>query len=209
MQTLDRLPRGQLAEDDSEGMSPFESLAAVRDDQQCRDRIEPAGNQPQHVQRRLVGPVHVLEHEDRGHAPAELLDDSRCNLVGDRTAEHEIAEFRPCRLRDVEDRPQWPWGEQRVAGTPEEPRSVPMPLAEMADESCLSCTGFTLDEHESPVTCERMLVGGLEPGEERLPLQQVALRLEDGGHTYILPPLPPVLKLRGRYDRGEVGGEGV
>ena len=43
---------------------PDQLVVSVADEHERRDRLDSAAEQPEHVQRRLVRPVHVLEHQD-------------------------------------------------------------------------------------------------------------------------------------------------
>ena len=65
----DRRTRGELAEHDPQRIGDVELVVAVAGDDERGHRLDPAGEQAEDVERRLVGPVHVLEHED-GRAPS-------------------------------------------------------------------------------------------------------------------------------------------
>ena len=61
-------------------MGAVELLVAVAGDDERRHRFGPAGHQPQHVKRRLVRPMDVLEHQDRRRRRLELAQ-QRCRDV--------------------------------------------------------------------------------------------------------------------------------
>ena len=64
-------PRGrQLAQDERQRVRAVELVVAIAGEHERGDRVDLARQQAQHVERRLVGPVQVLEHEDRRAAPA-------------------------------------------------------------------------------------------------------------------------------------------
>ena len=58
-------------------MRAIELVVAVAGEHERGNGLDLAREQPQHVERRLVGPVEVLEHEDRRAAPAQLADQRR------------------------------------------------------------------------------------------------------------------------------------
>ena len=68
-------PRGrrELADNDSERMRPVELIVPIGGDHQCLDRLDPATEQPQDVERRFVGPVDVLEDNDRRLLRVQLV----------------------------------------------------------------------------------------------------------------------------------------
>src|SRR3954462_5665463 len=63
---------GQLAEDDPQRVAEVELVVAVGAEHERRRRVGLPGQQPHDVQGGLVGPVQVLEDEDRRRAAAAL-----------------------------------------------------------------------------------------------------------------------------------------
>ena len=57
--------RRELAEHRPERMRPFELIVPIRDRDKSRQAAQAARQKPQHVQRRLVRPMRVLDHENR------------------------------------------------------------------------------------------------------------------------------------------------
>ncbi len=57
--------------------------------------------------------------------------------------------------RDVEQRPERPWREERVAGAPEDSRRSRLLLAELPDEHRLPHSRLAADEHEPPLRGRR------------------------------------------------------
>jgi hypothetical protein len=72
LEPRDRLARRQLADHEPKRMRPVELVVPVGGDDQGRNPLHSAGEQPQHVERGLVRPVHILEHED-GRSPGRQL----------------------------------------------------------------------------------------------------------------------------------------
>ena len=87
--------RAQAAEDDPERVRPVELVVAIGGDSQCRDSLELAPQEAQDVERGLVGPVHVLEDEDRGRPGTQLLHELRDDVVRARLALDELCERPP------------------------------------------------------------------------------------------------------------------
>ncbi len=136
----------ELAEQDAERMVAVDLIAAIRGDQERGERVDPAGDDPENVQRRLVGPVNVLEDDDRDLA-LELLHERRRKLVRPRGGGCDSLELAAGHAGDVEKGAQRARGEQRVAGAPEE---TPLVLrgAEPANERGLADPGLPPDEDE-------------------------------------------------------------
>ena len=63
-------PARQRAEHHAQRVRAVEFVVAVGGDHERRQRLDPARQQPDDVERRLVGPVQVLEHDDRGPSAA-------------------------------------------------------------------------------------------------------------------------------------------
>jgi hypothetical protein len=61
---LDRVARRQLADHDPKRVGAGELVVAISRDHKDRHGLHSPREQPQHIERRLVAPVHVLEHED-------------------------------------------------------------------------------------------------------------------------------------------------
>ena len=98
-------------------MPRIQRLVAVAQDDQYPSRRYPAGHQPEHVDRRLVGPVNVLHHEHRRFARAQLDDQGRSNLVGDRLIEKRFSEPRPDVYGEIANRPERAGREEHIAST--------------------------------------------------------------------------------------------
>ena len=95
-----------------------------------------AREQAEHVEGRLVGPVQVLEHQDgRVHRP-ELAQEALHHGVRRRVRGGELLELAAGRLRDVEQRTERARGEQRVAGSREDPGGGALRTARAPGSSC-------------------------------------------------------------------------
>ena len=81
-QPVGRVAARELAERDPQRVGAVELVVAVAGDEQRRDGRDATAEQAEHVERRLVGPVHVLEHDDRRLPLGELAQERRGDRVG-------------------------------------------------------------------------------------------------------------------------------
>ena len=178
-------------------MRAVEFVVAIRHDDQYGERLDPSHEEAQHIEGGLVGPVHVLQHEDGRPTFGELLGQRCCDVERDRVALHELTKLRASLLRDVDYRSERPWREQRVACAPEEPRAAGMSLAEVSDEGGLAAASLGCDDDEAATSIEHQCIRRFEPVQERVSLEQVELGRHRGMHSYILLRRRQVLKHAG------------
>jgi hypothetical protein len=145
-------------------MRAVELIIAVAGHHQRRHRLHPAGEQPQDVQGRLVGPVHVLENEHARDPRAQLLGQRRHHRVGHRATRHDRLQLAAGRLGDLQERPERARREERVAGAPEDPPRLAAPLAEPPQEGRLADPGLAADQQHLPT---RAALDGLQAPDER------------------------------------------
>jgi hypothetical protein len=101
---LDLQPTGpahELAQHEPQLLGTIELVIAITGQDQGRDRADPSRQHRDHVERRLVGPMHVLEHDHRRHPASELPQQRRRHLVRLRRARDELLELAADRLGDV------------------------------------------------------------------------------------------------------------
>jgi hypothetical protein len=121
----------------------------------------------------------ILEHEDRPVSRLQLAHQAGDDLVGHRTARHELLQLAARFLGDAVQRPERPRGEERVACSAEDPSGSADLLAEAADERRLPHSRFAAHEDEpaarapldlaQPLVEKRKVVRALEQrlGRER------------------------------------------
>jgi len=127
-------------------MGTIERVVAVAGQDQGRQGLHPAGQQPQDVEGRLVRPVHVLEDE-HGRGPcAQLMRERRRHLVRHRPTRDDRLEFTPGPISDVEERPERTGREERVAGAPEDPCRLAAGFAEPPHEGRLADPCLAADQ---------------------------------------------------------------
>lgn len=92
--------RRKLSQNDPQPMLAVELVIAEARHNEGLQPLHSAGEHAQHVQRRLVRPVHVLEHEDGRTACCKLGGEQGCDLVGHRTALERRLQIAILGLRD-------------------------------------------------------------------------------------------------------------
>ena len=145
-------------------------VAEGRDDERWK-RLDPTPDDPQDVERRLVGPVQVLNDDDGGGGPPELAHQRGGELVRPDAARRSSLELAARRLGDVEERPKRTRCEERVARAPQNTHRT-LVVAEPSRECRLSHPGLSSHEHEPAVSGRndgskrvrkrRELIGALE-----------------------------------------------
>ena len=141
------LAEGRFAEQNPERMPAVELVVSEGRDDQHRQRLDPARDDPEHVERRLVGPVHVFDHDHGRRRPAQLDHQRLGELVRLRAAGGDALELASDRARHIEERPEWARGEQRVAASPEDTRTS-LVVAAGSYECGLADPGLSSDEDE-------------------------------------------------------------
>jgi hypothetical protein len=163
---------GKLPEHEREGVAAVELVVAVAGEDEGGDALHLAGQEAQDVQRRLVGPVEVLEHEDARAPSGELANERTGDLVRSRLTGDQLLELAVSHLRDVEQRAERAGSEQPLAGAPQDPCRLATPVAERAQQGGLAGARLATDEDDRPgagryhrierVRQSRQLIGPLE-----------------------------------------------
>ena len=142
-----RRAAGQLAEDDPQRVGSIELVVAIGRQHQRRQRLDAASEQAHDVERGLVGPVEVLEHDDARRPAAQLARQRRDELARRRAVRGDRRELAADLVGDVDERPERARRVQRVAGPPEHPDRAAA-LAEGAHERRLADPGLAGDEDQ-------------------------------------------------------------
>ena len=191
---------GERAQHPHQRVAALDLIVAVGEDHQSAQPVEPPRQEAQHVQRCVVGPVHVLDHEDGGRALGQLPRDCRVDRVPVPGAQRH-GKRAGAVGGSVAERAEGPRCAQVVAGTDQE-SGVPLHLVqEGTDEAGLADAGFAVDERSRPVTKTCRAHRGKQLGTLALPLQQERLRALTR-HARILPAdLGPRPTPRDRWHR--------
>jgi hypothetical protein len=145
---------------------------AQRDDQQRRQPADPAGEHGEQIERRLVGPVRVLDDERRsgraGHLVEQRVDRRRVvaagQVLGQRTAylAGEVA-HRSERTRRG----------QLVAPAPQHPQPRGVAASERLDQRRLAYSGFAGDQDQRAVAGDGGTRESAQPRELLIALQEL------------------------------------
>jgi hypothetical protein len=127
-----------------------ELVVPVTGDDQGRNGLNSAGKQSQHVERRLVRPVHVLQHEDSRRTCPQFAHERRDNLVWLHATRYDLLELAAGAIGDLEQWTERRRGEKWIAAAPEDPRRLTALCAEAPQECCLSHAGLAAHEHDAP-----------------------------------------------------------
>ena len=119
LQPHDRAGGAELTEHDAQ-LVREQLIVSVGDDDERRNGLQTAPDEPKDVERGLVRPVDVLEDDDRRRQVRQLARQAECDLVRFGSARNELGELPACGLSDVGERPERARGEERVARAPQD-----------------------------------------------------------------------------------------
>jgi hypothetical protein len=154
VETFDTRARAQPAEDDSQRVQGFELIVAIGREHERSGRLDTAAEQAEEVERRLVRPVDVLEHEDC--RARQLVEQRRRHLVRAGSALEQLGERSADLGRDVCNRRKRTRREERVACSREDAHATCV-VAEGADERGLPDAGLAGEEGEPPIAALRLV----------------------------------------------------
>ena len=121
MPALDRRRAGQLAEHDLQRSDRAQLVVPERHQGEHRQRLDPARQELDHVERSDIGPVDVFGHEHRRRPSRQLLGQPNEELVGAAGVRGEVGKLDAGGIGDVEERSERPGREQPLAGPPQYP----------------------------------------------------------------------------------------
>ncbi len=153
-------------------MGPIELVVAIRQDHERWEVVDPASEHAHDIERRLVRPVHVLEHEHR-RARLKHVPDRGQNLVRTGAALDELCECASGPGGDVCERTERAGREERITRSFEDLVGRPDRLAERPDERRLADAGLPGDDHEPAGTGPRLRQRGHELVQGSLSFEQL------------------------------------
>src|SRR3989304_5370363 len=106
-------------------MGAVEFVVPVAGHEEGGRRLDPTGDQSQHVERCLVCPVDVLEDDDARAGRAQQAEKEGAHFVRLRASRKGLFERAPGPLGDVEERPGRPGGGPRPGGAARPPPPPP------------------------------------------------------------------------------------
>jgi hypothetical protein len=130
-----------------------ELVVAVGEHQQRAQSADPPPQEGQQVERRPVGPVQVLDHQNRPRPVRRRVQ--HVQQRGEQRLPRRVPGQRGGQLAaglppDVVQRTQLTRGQQRVARAEEHPHVRPGPRRERRDQRGLAHPGLTADQRHSP-----------------------------------------------------------
>jgi hypothetical protein len=165
--------RRQVAEDGAQ-LVERRGVVAVAEDEQCAGVADATAEVLDKVERRVVGPVHVLEDDDRRcRRPRQLVEHGGEERGAIARPRQRAAQRGAGRAGDVVERPERPRRRQRFARAPEHAAAAE-PGGEALEQRRLADPRLAADEDGAAVTARRGIGSVAERREQRLALEQLA-----------------------------------
>ncbi len=179
--------RGQAAEDQPQRMVGAELVVPAGHDGEAAGGPHAAGQQHDEVQRGLVGPLQVLDDEQRGPG-AQLVEQHGQHLVDRRPASHDLGQRAGGVRRQVGERTERSGGEEALA--PTRPHADAGVVSGLIDERTLADAGFSGQEDQSAARGGGLDQSRPQAGLRSLPLQQG----RSAHHRLMLTPIRPAMQ---------------
>jgi hypothetical protein len=160
-------------------MGAFELVVSVAGDRQRAKRVNPAAEEPEDVERRLIGPVHVLEHE-QGRATSQLVGENRRDLVWPGATPDELVKLAASFVRDLEQRSERARCQEPVARAPEDAGGRTALVGELPEKSRLPGPRLTTQKDEAAATGQGAVKQLVELGKLIGTLEQLARLVHNG-----------------------------
>jgi hypothetical protein len=170
----------KAAEHASQWVCRLQLVVAKRGQHERSRPLDAAAEQAKDVERRLVGPVQVFQHQHARPSP-ELVDQDPEHLVRPGVVPDQVGERAAGLGSDVGEGRERPRSEERVARAFEDTSSPGRVGAEAPDERGLPDTRLAGDQHQPAVAAFDLLEGVSQGLEERLPLEERACRCRPHG----------------------------
>jgi len=144
-------------------------IVAERHHEQRRHGLDAPGDVREHVDRRLVGPMRVLDDADRGTRTAQLVEHDLRGVDAALPELHGEPSHLAC---DVEERAERARHREVVTRPGQHTRRAPLPGDECPHQARLADTRLAADERDPAMAGHDRSEGGLERGQRILPLEQ-------------------------------------
>ena len=140
---------GEVAHHPAQGMARGNLVVAIGGEEERAQVADPAAQEVEQVERRLVAPVHILDGE---HGQAGRLDEGRFdraeNPVAGGPGIEQVDNVRPEGMGDIQQRSQRAVHPQAIAGDDQHPAGVVQLLPELFDQGGFADPHFAADEDE-------------------------------------------------------------
>ena len=143
----------------------------------CRNhqRRHHLGTPPEHrhdIERRLVSPMQILDHEDCGLDGGQFVAQRGEGTSGPLTSRNGLGKRTTGDRGDVDERSERTGGTQAITAAPQDPCSRTPSVTELPHQGGLPDTGLTGYQHQPPVTAGNVSPTGLQQLEIRIAFQQ-------------------------------------
>ena len=146
----------------------------AREQEQHRQRGDAPGEQGDHVERRFVRPVHVLEEEHgRPGRERELLEQEAMDLVRRGVRGERLLQLLGHASGEVVNRPKRPWDREVVTRADEHPRALLEARDETRHEGGLADPRLTEHDDDAALATRRRVARLGERGQRPLAFQQL------------------------------------
>ncbi len=137
----------ELAEQATQWMGPFELVIAIRRNNERRNHLNASAEDTDHIQRRLVGPMEILQDPDRARLALRLTVQPRGDLVR-LAAMQKVDQVASTQCCDIEKRPHRSGCEQWVTASPEDGLRLRHLGAESSHERGLPAARLAPDQYQ-------------------------------------------------------------
>jgi hypothetical protein len=150
LQARDRAADRQLAEHDPQRMRVIELIIAIAAEQQRLNSLHATRNEPDNVERRLVGPVQILEDQHRRRRRPKLTQQRDRNIMSAGAALDSGPQLPLGHPSHVEQRSKRPRREQRLTRRPQQSYRTTQLVAEPAKQRRLTDPRLSAHQHHAP-----------------------------------------------------------
>ena len=173
-----RSRRSEFAEHLPERVKAAQLGLAIAHEQRHWQRLHASGEQAQQIERRVIRPMSVLEHEDRRRPPSKLAHQRSGEVEGSRPGVDRLRQLAVCAFGNVEKWSERTGSEQCVAGAPEHACTVRTVFAEPCKERGLPDTCLPGHEDQAAARAAPHSLDGLAEHRQLVAaLDQVARRV--------------------------------
>jgi hypothetical protein len=191
LESLDRLRCRELPEHEPKGVGAVELVVPVAGENECVSSLDPASEQLQDVERGLVRPVQILDHEDGRRVRSKLVYERGGDVVWSGPSLDEALEVSARATGAIQQRPKRPRREESVAGALQDSRRSGALLAKTSRECCLSNAGLAGDKAKSTAAVAGVRERVVELLEKIVPFEQVGrvdrMQWNEAHHSYDAP----------------------
>ena len=177
----------ELAEDDPQGIEAVELVVAVGREYERRRAAHPPAEHTHDVERRLVGPVDVLQDEHERPPTVTRAEERGSDRVRT-TSVDRLGDRARCLGGDLEDRPERRRREEGVAGAPEDRGGFAELVGEPPHQRGLADPGLPAHEDEAALPLPRLRECLMERRKGLASLHELGARRRGDCH-------PPMVRL--------------